>query len=543
MFAVIAGIVMIKQIEAGVKSTALEKAVSDLYLGYEYIDTLYPGDWQVVDNELYKGNIRMNENFQLVDRIGELTGDTVTIFLGDTRVATNVTIDGKRAVGTQVSSQVAEAVLSRGEVFLGEANVVGTVYQAAYMPIKNAAGDLIGIWYVGAPQEFIDSTITSAKTALFISLLGIIFIAIVVIVFFVLDINKRLRSLTDVFAEAGNGNFTIQLTDVSNDEIGILNKSYNQMRNNLSDLIKHIIRLSDNLVHSSTSLAAGCEQTIKGTEHINAAIEEAAAGSEQQAISVEKSNTATTDITCDIQAVTSNIIDVAAISQKTSEQADDGNHSIQKTMSQMNQVRDYVNDTVTNIQSLEERSKDIEKIVSVITGIAEQTNLLALNASIEAARAGEHGKGFAVVAEEVRKLAEQSEISARQITELIGQVQADTNTSVKAMNTVQTEVLAGRQMVENAQAIFANIAQSTKGVSSQIQEITATSEMLANNIEHISGAIKDISDIAQASSSQFEEVAASTEEQSAAIEQITASASSLQSMADELKNSIAKFKV
>jgi len=104
------------------KNAAATKANADLATGYEIIDLQYPGDWELRGDQLYKGETLINGNFEIVDRIGELTqGNTVTIFARDTRVTTNVMVDGSRAVGTQVSQEVKKAVLGQGKEFHGEA--------------------------------------------------------------------------------------------------------------------------------------------------------------------------------------------------------------------------------------------------------------------------------------------------------------------------------------------------------------------------------------------------------------------------------------
>lgn len=137
-----------------IEKDALEKARSDLFMGMALMDAMYPGEWRVEEDKLYKGETLINNNHQLVDKIGQLTnGDTVTIFLGNTRVATNVILeDGKRAIGTQVSDEVARKVLDENQIYLGQADVVGNTYQTAYMPIHDSDGEVIGIWYVGAPD-------------------------------------------------------------------------------------------------------------------------------------------------------------------------------------------------------------------------------------------------------------------------------------------------------------------------------------------------------------------------------------------------------
>lgn len=104
---------------------ATEKAKSDLKLSYRYLNESLEGDWEVKEDRLYKGSTLINGNEELVDQIGNDTKDTVTIFQYDTRVSTNVTVDGKRAVGTKVSSEVANAVLKEGKNFYGKADVAG----------------------------------------------------------------------------------------------------------------------------------------------------------------------------------------------------------------------------------------------------------------------------------------------------------------------------------------------------------------------------------------------------------------------------------
>src|SRR5690606_24853179 len=117
----IIAVVLEQEVTKGIKEFAIEKAKADLTLSYKYIDIKYPGEWEIKDNQLYKGKTLMNGNDQVVDEIGEDTGDTVTIFQGDTRISTNVLKDGKRAIGTQVSEQVSNTVLKKGENFYGEA--------------------------------------------------------------------------------------------------------------------------------------------------------------------------------------------------------------------------------------------------------------------------------------------------------------------------------------------------------------------------------------------------------------------------------------
>ena len=118
-----------------------EKLNANIELGYSLLDAKYPGSWTVKGDQLYKGDTLINNNFELVDEVKDKTDSIATIFLGDTRVSTNVLKgDGSRAVGTQVSEKVKEVVLKQGKDYIGQADVVGTSYITQYTPIKDASG-------------------------------------------------------------------------------------------------------------------------------------------------------------------------------------------------------------------------------------------------------------------------------------------------------------------------------------------------------------------------------------------------------------------
>ncbi len=156
LFWLVISVVVIDNMKNQISGAVTEKAKSDLATALEIIDYMSPGPWQVKDGELYKGTTKVNENVEIVDKIGNLTNDTVTVFLDDTRVATNVIRDGKRAVGTKAADYVAEIVRTDGKMYTGEAEVVGVKYQTCYAPLKNTDGQVIGMFYVGVSKEFAD---------------------------------------------------------------------------------------------------------------------------------------------------------------------------------------------------------------------------------------------------------------------------------------------------------------------------------------------------------------------------------------------------
>lgn len=172
------GITTVLVVRNKVITTAHEKLSGDLAMAVAYVNATYPGSWSIREGKLFKGEAAMNGNFPIVDTIGQLTGDTVTLFQGDTRVATNVRMpSGDRAVGTKASPEVIDATLQSGRTYIGKAKVVGIWNQTAYAPIKNKQGENIGMFYVGVPNtryEEISRSITGI-----ITLMGIVGLLIV----------------------------------------------------------------------------------------------------------------------------------------------------------------------------------------------------------------------------------------------------------------------------------------------------------------------------------------------------------------------------
>lgn len=379
-----------------------------------------------------------------------------------------------------------------------------------------------------------------------VSILSIFTVVLAMVIGYVISImiSKPLEQITQSTQKMAEGDLTIEEIRVKNkDELGILANSFNQMVTAIRALIHQVNISTEQVAASSEELMASAEQTTHATEQISSSIQEVANGAEIEGKSVEESSRAIQEIAIGVQRVASATSTVAEEAKETIKEANEGNKSIQKVIHQMDKIHESVNSTATVIKHLEERSKEIGKIIEVITGISDQTNLLALNAAIEAARAGEHGKGFAVVADEVRKLAEQSKESADQVTSLIQEIQEYTNNAVTVMGKGTNEVEYGITVVQETGQGFGRILQSIDEVSTQIQEISAVSEEISAGVEQVNASMEQVAEVAKNSSSNTQNVAASSEEQLASMEEITASSASLSKMAEELLMQTRQFKL
>ncbi|CCO07988.1 EAL domain-containing protein [Desulforamulus hydrothermalis] len=219
-----------KQAHVNANLAALEKVKGDLRLGEALLDALYPGPWAIINGKLYKGRQIMNNNFAIVDMVGKLTGNTCTIFQGDTRVATNVIRNGSRAVGTKVSKEVGQVVLEQGREFYGEAEVVGIKYQTAYKPIKDQAGRNIGIWYVGANNQYVDNIFRNSVKNLWSTLIINFFLTAVIFWLLTKSLVRPVRELVNYANLLAQGELDTAITVKTQDEIGYLARAFERMR-------------------------------------------------------------------------------------------------------------------------------------------------------------------------------------------------------------------------------------------------------------------------------------------------------------------------
>lgn len=537
------GYFVVQEITQGVKDSAIEKAKGDLELSYRYINSEYPGDWQIKDGQLYKGDVLFNENFEVVDQIAEDTKDTVSIFQGDTRIATNVMKEGKRAVGTQASAEVVEQVLTRGENFYGEANVSGKWYQSAYMPLKNNTGEIIGLYYVGASQHMIDKILNGFFSTLIPIVIAIILVSGFIAYLFTWLLKKRLTRIVNALELAGSGDFTAYVEDRSGDELSQLSASFNQMSEKLKHLVNEVVLNSEQVAASSQQLSASAEQTSRASETIAESIQAVADGAEQSSKQMKESSIAIEEVSRGVQSIAESASYISELSTLATEKANDGGELVDQSVKQMTLISDSANTSDKIIKSLEQRSNEIVVISSIITGIAEQTNLLALNAAIEAARAGEHGRGFTVVAGEVRKLAEQSQQSSSQITSLVHEIQKEMVRSQQSMGHVMDNVKDGILVAHKTEESFQEILDLMGKLGEQIHSMAAVSQQVSASTQEIDSSVAGNTQVSATTSTHSQDVAAAAEEQLASMEEITASAHSLSKLSEDLHVITSKFKV
>jgi methyl-accepting chemotaxis protein len=538
------GIFSITTLHTDIINCAHQKLASDLAFGSQLIDKSFPGNWTIRDSKLYKGESIMNDN-PIVDDIGKLAGDNVTIFQGNTRVATNVKKeDGTRAVGTTVAPAVEQMTLKEGKTYNGEAVVVGVKNQSVYEPIKDSQGSIIGMMFVGVPNAPYDAIASRAQDNIVVFILVELLLAIGLIWFISNRAIRPLLCIVDTANQVAKENLNVTPLKIrGRDEFAQLGRAVNSMVDSLRTLISEIDHSASSLALAAEEITVSIEETTNAANNMATSTSETSEQANLQKHKAEESASLVIGISSGIRDIARASQAVQGISITTADEATHGSDSIRKVVSQMGLIGASVDESVILVDTLNHRSNEVSTIVSLINDIASQTNLLALNAAIEAARAGEQGRGFAVVADEVRKLAEQTASSTGRVSDLVNAIQSDTTSCLQGMDRVHQQVKLGLELVNKSGETFTQILDSIQLTAKQVGQVSGTTQELLQRTEVVKSTMNDIVTDARNSWQTYQTIASSCEEQLAAMEEVGATSEELTSMAQNLKGSIEKFRM
>ncbi len=381
---------------------------------------------------------------------------------------------------------------------------------------------------------------------LFISLTAIaVVLTLIFGIFLFNSIGKSTHSINQSIleiAQAG-GDLTRRVKVRSKDEFAEIATNTNVLIESIASLVKRVSLLTENVSASGQQLMASSDDTAITIQSIADSTSEIASGSEQtmesMTVAINKMNS--------LEEATRYLNEDAQTVKKATDQmsiaAQQGVESVQLSSNVMLHIEETMATTSQTVESLGTKSYEITSIIKTITSIAEQTNLLALNAAIEAARAGEHGKGFAVVADEVRKLAEQSQNAAKEVTNIVTSIQHEVVSIVKQNHEGVESVIKGVEVANETTSSLEQIMKQTEETITIIEKMVKQIEQTLNFSQEVAASFIEVTQIAENTAANTETSAAAAQEGSAAMEEINASAVELSHQADELRKVVNEFKL
>ncbi|MEM9066135.1 MAG: methyl-accepting chemotaxis protein [Planctomycetota bacterium] len=367
----------------------------------------------------------------------------------------------------------------------------------------------------GLAVEEIHAASASMVSMVIFATLGAVLIGTAVAFFLSRQIVGALGKIIEFTKALARKDLTVDPIDVrTGDNLQDLAGAMNEMHTSLRGIIADVSRTAQEVASTSTQISSSNEEIANGVA--------------AQAGQVEQISAAITEMTASVGQVAEQSDQASENAEQSTQLATEGGDVVQETISGMNSIREAVSGSAASVGELGKRSEQIGEIINVINDIADQTNLLALNAAIEAARAGEHGRGFAVVADEVRKLAERTQVATEEVSESVRAIQNETAVAVERMERGTEEVSRGVELASSAGQSLGSIYTGTQGVTSMIREIASAAEEQARTAEDVTRGITEIGNAAQTASR-------GTQEASAASRQLSEKAEKLRALVEQFR--------
>ena len=349
---------------------------------------------------------------------------------------------------------------------------------------------------------------------------------------------KKVRLALKKVAE---GDLTQRIKVRRKDEFGQLENSFNDMTEQMAELISDVDVKSKNIVDVAGNITTITDETKNNTTMVMDAIHNIALGATDQAGSTQEAVDEVENLAKSLNETKQYVDNINEMSGNTGKLSEQGKQMVNVLINKSELTMDK---SKTTMQVMDEVMTSIDKINYISDAIADitsQTNLLSLNASIEAARAGDAGRGFAVVADEIRQLADQSRKSTDEIKSIINEVVARATQAEQAMKENNDLIEEQKNAINDTQKLFEKISDSINELIHGLSEIAGLNGQMESNKEAVVGEMTSIASVSEESAAAAEEVNASVDQVNNTMEDIVKYTSELNSIADQLKTAIGKF--
>lgn len=393
------------------------------------------------------------------------------------------------------------------------------------------------------PRESLTSQLNTALILVIVLIAMTALLSIIIGILVSRGFLNPIIRLMKLMKEAEKGDLTVYVEEGTNDEIGMLCKSFNNMIKNISNLIKKNKEVISVILDSSKILRSSAEDSSVKFHQLSASMDEIAEGTRHQAEDATQGASLMSNLSDSIQNViekTQRIFDKNKGTAEIIENATDSMDLLNTSVSSSINFSHTINESILELSAL---TNTIEEIIQLVDNISEQTDLLALNAAIEAAKAGEVGKGFAVVAQEVRRLAEQTKESTGNVRKTLEIIKSKTSDVVQLVE--ESDEIFNRQevCVKKAQEAFVYVINNLKNMSVDLEEINKKMRQMEGLREETTNKISNIAAVSEEFAACTQEASVISEEQKTMVENLYALSNQLAGSVEILDQTIQAFKV
>ena len=357
------------------------------------------------------------------------------------------------------------------------------------------------------------------------------------------SINRAVKLLTGKMQgiSGGRGGLTQRLPILGNDELGDLCREYNRFTQQVLQLIREVSNVASNLAASSQQLAASSQEMSASSQEISSTVQQISKGTAVQSERLTQMAKEVEKLSNSIKLIESQGRMTMVSSQKAIDASQSGAEKNYEAVARMGEI--YQSAALTNqkVQELQNKSKEIGVVVSLISNLSQQTDFLALNAAIEAARAGEAGKGFSVVADEIRVLAVEAGNSAMKVASLISQVEKEIANTVEVIDRSRSTIDASKATVDQTEQSLKVINSTVAVAGTMVKQIAEATRNQSKSAGEVVKLASDVSTVAIDTAASTQQVAAAVEELTASMEELTALAQTLSQSADKLNGLVSEY--
>lgn len=357
------------------------------------------------------------------------------------------------------------------------------------------------------------------------------------------SLTSPIESIARAALSISKGDFTQKITVETNDAVGELGHSFNSMMDKLKEILQETTSISRSVSEKNRENYSKNQNLKNVLGQVTISTNELASGATQISSEITEISTAIKEIESKVASYAGSSQEMNVRSIAMTELIDKGQKAVESQNQGMEHNIKATAAVSETISQLARQADGISRITRTISDIAEQTNLLSLNASIEAARAGEHGQGFAVVANEVRKLAEESTSSTKEVFQLVQGINQEIHQALDNIQTNEEIVRMQTDLIQETEAIFAEIVDSVRFISELISSFAEESGQILDGAQKIAATMESISAITQQSAAGTEQVSASMNEQIDAVQEMLQQAEQMTTNVVRLMRTIQIFKI